>query len=91
MTSNTIEPARPETMGRRWSTLRADEWLSLAATPAFALMALATAIGGDAAPSLICSAGHGAPLLTGMVTMYLLMSLFHSPPWLRLVGGRWRR
>jgi hypothetical protein len=30
----------------------------------------------------LCSSGHRAPL-SGMVTMYLLMSAFHSPPWLK--------
>ena len=34
----------------------------------------------------LCSSGHGAPL-SGMVTMYLLMSAFHSPPWLNLICG----
>ncbi len=88
MMSDAIEPVLAEARGGRWSDLRADQWLSLAATPTFALMALATVIGGDAVPALICSAAHKTPLLTGMVTMYLLMSLFHSPPWLRLIGGR---
>ncbi len=26
--------------------------------------------------------------LTGMVLMYLLMSVFHSAPWLKLIGNR---
>jgi hypothetical protein len=30
---------------------------------------------------------HGGLSLTGMVPMYALMSFFHSPPWLRLIGG----
>jgi hypothetical protein len=90
MPSDTIEPVQAEAGERRSPTLRADQWLALAATPTFALMALATAVGGDAASTLICSAAHSAPILTGMVTMYLLMSLFHSPPWVRLIGDRWR-
>jgi hypothetical protein len=56
------------------------EWLCLAATPTFAIMALLTGLGGSPMDRL-CSSGHGAPL-SGMVTMYLLMSAFHSPPWL---------
>ena len=36
---------------------------------------------------MLCSAAHGAPL-DGMVPMYLLMSAFHSAPWLKLIFGR---
>lgn len=57
-------------------------WLHLAAAPTFAAMALATAVsGGD----VLCSA-MGASPLAGMVPMYLLMSLFHAAPWLRLIA-----
>ena len=45
------------------------EWLRLAATPTFAIMALLTGLGGSPA-DMFCSFGHGAPL-SGMVTMYL--------------------
>jgi hypothetical protein len=62
------------------------EWLRVAATPTFAIMALLTGLGGSPTDSL-CSSGHGAPL-SGMATMYLLMSAFHSPPWLSLICGR---
>jgi hypothetical protein len=58
------------------------EWLCLAATPTFAIMALLTALGGNPLDAL-CSAAQTAPL-NGMTLMYLLMSAFHSPPWLRL-------
>ncbi len=61
-------------------------WLCLAATPTFALMALLTALGGSPMDRL-CASGAGA-LLSGMVPMYLLMSAFHAPPWLRLMFGR---
>ncbi|RWN02692.1 MAG: hypothetical protein EOR84_02950 [Mesorhizobium sp.] len=63
----------------------AADWLSLAAAPTFAMMALLTAVTGDA--EMICSAAHASPL-SGMVMMYLLMSAFHSAPWLKLVGRR---
>ncbi len=64
----------------------AADWLGLAAAPAFAVMALMTAcLGGGAEP--LCSAQHGS-LLSGMVPMYLMMSAFHSGPWLRLISGR---
>jgi hypothetical protein len=61
--------------------------LSLAATPVFATMALLTWVqGGDA--DMICSAMHTGSTLGGMVPMYLLMSTFHSAPWLRLIARR---
>ncbi|WP_081750600.1 hypothetical protein [Paracoccus pantotrophus] len=58
-------------------------WLALAAAPCFAVMAWITA----ASPAL-CLSGPGPLPLDGMTTMYLLMSLFHLPPWLRLVSGQ---
>jgi hypothetical protein len=67
----------------------ADGLLSLAAAPAFAIMALLTGIWDGGMPGMLCSAAHGASPLTGMVPMYLLMSAFHSAPWLRLITS-WR-
>jgi hypothetical protein len=67
--------------------IRASEWLSLAAAPAFAAMALLTASNGEPA-TLLCSAAHGPSLLSGMVPMYVLMCVFHSAPWLRLISSR---
>ena len=61
--------------------------LSLAATPTFALMALLTGALGAGAPDVLCSAAQNASPLSGMVPMYLLMSVFHSAPWLKLVRG----
>ncbi len=61
-------------------------WLCFAATPAFAIMALLTGLNGSSMDGL-CSSGPEAPL-SGMVPMYLFMSAFHSPPWLKLVFGR---
>lgn len=58
-------------------------WLSLAAAPSFAAMALANALPG--APDMLC--GSASPL-TGMTAMYLLMSAFHLSPWLRLLAAR---
>jgi len=65
-------------------------WLSLAATPVFALMALSGAVHGSSAADVLCAAAPGASLLGGMVPMYWLMSLFHCGPWLRLVTNRYR-
>ena len=61
-----------------------DRWLSLAAAPTFALMALLTRIHGGSMPEILCSAGQAASPLNGMVSMYLFMSALHVGPWLRL-------
>jgi|HubBroStandDraft_2_1064218.scaffolds.fasta_scaffold382170_2 hypothetical protein len=62
----------------------AADWLGLAAAPAFATMALMTAVlGGGAEP--LCSA-QGS-LMSGMAPMYLLMSAVHVGPWLRVISG----
>jgi hypothetical protein len=62
-------------------------WLHLAAAPAFALMALATAASESNASMALCS-GAGSFGVSGMTLMYLLMAVFHSAPWLKLVS-RW--
>jgi hypothetical protein len=74
--------ARPR---RDWPKAGADRWLSLAAAPTFALMALLSAIPGGGPPDIFCSAAH-ASLLGGMIPMYLLMSAFHLAPWLKLIA-----
>jgi hypothetical protein len=61
------------------------DWLYLAAAPTFAIMALLTAVLSGGSP--LCSAASVSPL-TGMVPMYLLMSAFHLPPWLKLISRR---
>jgi hypothetical protein len=63
-------------------------WLCLAATPTFAIMALLTGVLGGGPSDVLCSAAQGAFPLSGMVPMYLLMSAFHSAPWLNLISGR---
>jgi hypothetical protein len=65
--------------------LGAAGWLGLAAAPTFAIMALLTGAG-SGPPDLLCTAD--ASPLSGMVPMYLLMTAFHSAPWLRLISGR---
>ena len=58
-------------------------WLTLAAAPTFALMALWSAAT-SGPPDVFC-VQHGQAL-GGMTAMYLLMSAFHVVPWLRLIG-----
>lgn len=65
------------------AALGAAHWLSLAATPTFALMALLTGVFGGQ-PDMLCAAD--ASPLSGMVLMYLLMSAFHVAPWLKLIA-----
>jgi len=80
--------ARDDT-GRRShaAALGAAGWLGLAAAPTFAVMALLTYVfGGDA--DMMCPAAHGMLSLSGMVPMYVLMSAFHSAPWLKLISRR---
>jgi hypothetical protein len=62
-------------------------WLYLAATPTFAIMALLTCFGAEDA-GMMCPAAHGVSLLSGMLPMYVLMSAFHSAPWLKLTFRR---
>jgi hypothetical protein len=69
----------------RAEPLGAADWLSLAAAPTFAIMALLTAVLGGGSP--LCAA-RGASPLVGMVPMYLLMSAFHASSWLKLISAR---
>ena len=62
-------------------------WLRLAAAPAFALMALVTAASQGNASMALC-AGADSLGVSGMTLMYLLMAVFHSAPWLKLVSRR---
>jgi hypothetical protein len=78
----------PETLGRCAGSGNAAGWLSLAAAPTFAIMALLTGVLGGGTPDMHCSSTHDASPLTGMVAMYLLMSSFHSAPWLKLISSR---
>jgi hypothetical protein len=70
------------------SALGAADWLGLAAAPTFAVVALLTGVSGGGSSGMLCSAMPDASPLNGMAAMYLLMSAFHSAPWLRLIFGR---
>jgi hypothetical protein len=72
------------------AALGAADRLCLAAAPTFAIMALLTVLGGSP-PDMLCSAAQDASPLSGMVPMYLLMSAFHSAPWLKLISSRRKR
>ena len=61
--------------------------LHLAAAPTFAMMALLTGVLGGDQPDALCSIASASPF-GGMVPMYLLMSVFHSAPWLKLIASR---
>lgn len=66
------------------ASLGAGDWLTFAAAPTFAAMAvLESASGGS---DRLCMAAQDASPLSGMVSMYLLMSTFHSAPWLKLIA-----
>jgi hypothetical protein len=67
--------------------LGAAAWLSLAAAPTFAIMALLTGVFGGT-PDVLCAAIQGTSPLSGMAPMYLLMSAFHLAPWLKLLFGK---
>jgi hypothetical protein len=62
--------------------------LCLAASPTFAIIALVIGVFGGDPRAALCSAVHGGSPLSGMVPMYLLMSAFHSVPWLKLIASR---
>jgi hypothetical protein len=67
------------------AALVAADFLYLVAAPTFAIMALLTGIFGGGSPDALCSS---ASPLSGMVPMYLLMSAFHTAPWLKLISRR---
>jgi hypothetical protein len=62
------------------------DWVRLAAAPTFAIMALLTGVLGSG-QDMLCSAAQNASPLNGMVWMYMLMTAFHSAPWLKLISG----
>jgi hypothetical protein len=68
----------------------AADWVCLAAAPTFAIMAFLTGVLGGGPQDMLCASAQDASPLSGMVPMYMLMSAFHSAPWLKLISN-WRR
>ncbi|WP_225117323.1 hypothetical protein [Bradyrhizobium sp. BRP22] len=80
--ANEVSPSQRSSLTTKIS---AADWLSLAAAPTFAIMALLTgAVSG--APEMLCS--QATSPFGGMVPMYALMSAFHLAPWLKLISRR---
>lgn len=79
-----------QTSRRNADAARMADGLTLAAAPTFAVMALLTGVLDSGQAEMLCSATHVSPL-SGMATMYLLMSVFHATPWLRLIRASVRR
>ena len=77
-------------MTRRLQLFHLADWLSLAAAPTFALMAVVSGVLDVGAHQMACSATMHMSPLSGMVPMYLLMSGFHLTPWLKLLSP-WAR
>lgn len=89
MTASCADGSIPVPRRRRPILRRLVAWLRIAATPTFAAMAVVCQA--TAGHNMLPICGMGAPVLAGMAPMYLLMSLFHSPPWLKLAGKRMSR
>ncbi|MBX9462190.1 MAG: hypothetical protein KL840_04395 [Aquamicrobium sp.] len=79
MTTSILARNRPADTRR---TRDAANWLGLAASPTFALMAWVST---NDAQSMLCVSEPGPLPIGGMTFMYLLMSFFHLSPWIRLV------
>nr|WP_274631239.1 hypothetical protein [Mesorhizobium shangrilense] len=71
------------------ATIDAADRLGLAVAPTFALMAWISAVG---SPGItMCSAASAFAPINEMALMYVLMSLFHLSPWMKLLSTRSRR
>ena len=77
-----------ETGTRHAIACGAADSLHLAAAPAFALMAVLTAVQDGSAHQMTCMGMAGASPLSSMSLMYLLMSAFHAAPWVKLAVRR---
>ena len=81
MTTSRVAHRTNETVGPGCDAVG---WLAFAASPAFALMAWLAAH--HATAMALCTAGPAILPIDSMTAMYLLMSVFHLSPWLRLAS-----
>jgi hypothetical protein len=79
--------AKHRNTGAGWARDAAG-WIGLAGSPTFAIMAWAAAT--ETPRIAVCSSASGMLPINGMTWMYLLMSVFHVSPWLKLVCDRIR-
>jgi hypothetical protein len=86
MSASCVDGSRDDSKRHDPSIRRIAAWLGIAAAPTFAAMAILTGSMGGGGMEVTCGAGPWA--LTGMAPMYLLMSVFHFAPWLKLIGTR---
>lgn len=93
MSLHSKAPVKMSTLGNRSGgtptgrrLLGAADRLPLVAAPTFALMALLSAT--DGGVEMLCASMQDVSPLSGMATMYALMSVFHLAPWLQLICGR---
>ena len=71
------------------ATIAAAGWLGLAVAPTCALMAWISAVGSPA--MTMCQTASAFAPVNDMALMYVLMSLFHLSPWMKLLSSRSRR
>jgi hypothetical protein len=79
---------RPRATEGGSAALGAADVVCLAAAPSFAIIALLSGVLGGSPPDMLCSAMHDASPSSGMALMYVLMSSFHTAPWLKPMSGR---
>jgi hypothetical protein len=79
---SSVRASRGNDAAWRGAAPKAINGLAFAASPAFALMGLLTAIGTPEMP--FCASAPSFLPIDGMTAMYMLMSFFHASPWLRL-------
>ena len=88
LTRRSDEVARPrQTLPWVAPAFGVSDWLCFAAAPTFAVMALLTGVLGGGQMAMCSTAADASPL-SGMAVMYVLMSAFHSTPWLKLIFRR---
>lgn len=72
---------------QKMAAINITDGLALIASPIFAVMAVLTVMSDNNSTEMFCPTIHMSPL-SGMATMYLLMSAFHAAPWIRLISIR---